>query len=114
MSFLSFSCPVPETTFPPIDFSLVYYCISQQAGTGRISIGPTQVNPSGWITGGSGVYEINRYPYTTLQDSANGEFAQKTGQQFDEMDNGVWFFSVRDKNNPSNITTKSIQVTCPS
>ena len=96
----------------PIDFSFEYYCLFVGNGAGRLSIGPTGVNPDGYITGGSGVYEINVDVYPSFAESVTGGFTERTSAQFDEIDNGVWYVSVRDKNNPSNITTKSLSVFC--
>jgi len=102
------------TTEPiPIDFSFVYTCICVGNGCGRISVGPTGVYPEGYITGGSGEYDINPFPYPSAAEALTGEFSLNvTHLQNDEVDNGTWYIAVRDHNNPSNITVKSITINC--
>jgi hypothetical protein len=107
MSYLNMSCP---GTLSPLDFTIGSYC--QVANGAMVYIG-SFFKYDGYISGGSGVYERSVIAHSTLADAINGAFTEITGQVgYSMLTNGTWYIAVRDKNNPSNILTKSITTTC--
>lgn len=107
MPYLNMSCPVQSN---PIDFSIGTYC--QVANGAMIYVGQFYKNP-GYVSGGGGNYEYSAQPYATQQQALNGAFftpIEPVG--YSPITNGTWYVAVRDKDNPANITVKSITTSC--
>jgi hypothetical protein len=65
------------------------------------------------LTGGSGVYQISNAAYFTEASAlAGNSYVDATSFTFNNMIDGVIWFVVRDKNNPSNKFAKSTTINC--
>jgi hypothetical protein len=65
------------------------------------------------LTGGSGVYQISNSVYFTEAAALAGtSYIDASTYTFTNTQDGIYWFVVRDKNNPSNKFAKSISISC--
>ena len=90
------------TTKPPVSFSISYTCTG---GNATITINN--------FAGGSGVYEANTSPQTSIANAFSGTFMTVSGSyNYTGIANGTWYIVVRDKNNTTNGNYQVISFNC--
>lgn len=95
-------CDLVGTAVYVVDFSLSVTC--------ALNDGVVVANG---LTGGGGVYQISNVAYFTEAAAlAGNSYVDATTFTFNNMPDGILWFAVRDKNNPSNKRAKSISISC--
>lgn len=90
------------TTIAPIGFNMTYTCTG---GNATISISS--------FTAGSGQYQANTAPQTSIANAFSGTFMDvSTSYDYTSISNGTWYVVVRDKNNTSNATYHTVTFSC--
>jgi hypothetical protein len=95
--------PTTTTTFAPVSFTLNYSCLS---GLGYVT--------ADLLLGGGGLYQVSNQLYTSYGAAFAGTFidASQISNSYSATGDGVYYVSVRDKNNTSNFIINSVNVNC--
>jgi hypothetical protein len=93
------------TTQAVVNFTIAAGACSGGPGTGTITISAE--------TGGGGIYQNTTTPYVDAASALGGTFVDDVAPNtYTSVPNGTRFVSVRDKNNPANVTAKSVAINC--
>ena len=93
------------TTQAVVNFTIAAGACSGGPGTGTITISA--------YTGGGGIYQITTTTYVDAPSALGGTFVDDVAPNtYTSVPNGTRFVAVRDKNNPANVTAKSVAINC--